>query len=82
MLLASVLAIGIFVFDTINPLQFAVAVLYVVIVLIAASGFGRQGRSNRRRRMRHADGRQLPAGAWPYIQGHCPHTFRHECGCD
>jgi hypothetical protein len=43
MLLASVLAIGIFVFDTISPLQFAVAVLYVVVVLITASGFGRQG---------------------------------------
>jgi len=43
MLFASVLAIGIFVFDTISPLQVAVAVLYVVVVLIAASGFGRQG---------------------------------------
>src|SRR6187431_2663967 len=38
---AAALAVGIFIFDTISPLQFAVAVLYVVVVLIAAS-YGRR----------------------------------------
>ena len=33
-LAAAALAIGIFIFDTISPLQFAVAVLYVVVVFM------------------------------------------------
>ena len=33
--------IGIFIFDTVSPLQFAVAVLYVVVVLIAATSYHR-----------------------------------------
>jgi len=36
-LVAAALALGIFIFDTLSPLQFAVAVLYVVVVLIAAT---------------------------------------------
>jgi len=36
-LAAAALALGIFIFDTLSPLQFAVAVLYVVVVLIAAT---------------------------------------------
>src|SRR5258706_9081374 len=42
-IIAGALAIGIFVFDTVSPLQFAVAVLYVVVVLIAATYFQRRG---------------------------------------
>jgi class 3 adenylate cyclase len=41
--LAGALAIGIFIFDTFSPLQFAVAVLYVVVVLIAATYYQRRG---------------------------------------
>src|SRR5258706_6249739 len=41
-IIAGALAIGIFVFDTMSPLQFAVAVLYVVVVLIVATRFGRR----------------------------------------
>ena len=41
--LAAALAIGIFIFDTVSPLQFAVAVLYVVVVSIAATYLGRRG---------------------------------------
>jgi adenylate cyclase len=37
------LAIGIFIFDTVSPLQFAVAVLYAVVVLIAATHYQRRG---------------------------------------
>jgi len=40
---AGLLAIGIFIFDTFSPLQFAVAVLYVVVVLIAATRYQRRG---------------------------------------
>jgi class 3 adenylate cyclase len=40
--LAGALAIGIFIFDTVSPLQFAVAVLYVVVVLIAATYYQRR----------------------------------------
>jgi class 3 adenylate cyclase len=40
---AGALAAGIFIFDTLSPLQFAVAVLYVVVVLIAASCLHRRG---------------------------------------
>src|SRR3954465_3823520 len=40
---AAVLAIGIFIFDTLSPLQFAVAVLYVVVVLIAGTYYHRRG---------------------------------------
>jgi class 3 adenylate cyclase len=40
--LAFVLAVGVFVFDTLSPLQFAVAVLYAVVVLIAASCLDRR----------------------------------------
>jgi class 3 adenylate cyclase len=40
---AGALAIGIFIFDTVSPLQFAVAVLYVVVVLIAATYDQRRG---------------------------------------
>jgi class 3 adenylate cyclase len=40
---AGALAIGIFAFDTLSPLQFAVAVLYVVVVLIAATCYQRRG---------------------------------------
>jgi class 3 adenylate cyclase len=36
------LGIGIFVFDTLSPLEFAVAVLYVVVVLIAATYYQQQ----------------------------------------
>lgn len=39
---AGALAIGIFIFDTVSPLQFAVAVLYVVVVLIAATYYQRR----------------------------------------
>ena len=41
--LIGALAIGIFIFDTFSPLQFAVAVLYAVVVLIAATHYGRCG---------------------------------------
>ena len=41
--LIGALAIGIFIFDTVSPLQFAVAVLYVVVVLIAATYYRRRG---------------------------------------
>jgi adenylate cyclase len=40
---AGALAIGIFVFDTMSPLQFAVAVLYVVVILIVATHYQRLG---------------------------------------
>jgi class 3 adenylate cyclase len=40
---AGTLAIGIFIFDTLSPLQFAVAVLYVVVVLIAGTYYQRRG---------------------------------------
>jgi adenylate cyclase len=40
---AGALAVGIFIIDTIAPLQFAVAVLYVVVVLLAATYFKRRG---------------------------------------
>jgi class 3 adenylate cyclase len=40
---AGALAIGIFVFDTISPLEFAVAVLYAVVVLVAAIHYRRRG---------------------------------------
>jgi class 3 adenylate cyclase len=36
------LGIGIFIFDTVSPLQFAVAVLYVVVVLAAATSYQRR----------------------------------------
>ena len=36
------LGIGIFIFDTVSPLQFAVAVLYVVVVLVAATSYRRR----------------------------------------
>jgi len=39
---AGALAIGIFIFDTVSPLQFAVAVLYVVVALIAATYYQRR----------------------------------------
>ena len=42
-LAAAALAIGIFVFDTLSPLQFAVAVLYVVVVFMAATYDQRRG---------------------------------------
>jgi class 3 adenylate cyclase len=42
-LAAAALAIGIFIFDTLSPLQFAVAVLYVVVVFIAATFYQRRG---------------------------------------
>jgi class 3 adenylate cyclase len=42
MLAASALAIGIFVLDTLSSIEFAVAVLYVVVVLIAATYLGRR----------------------------------------
>src|SRR5437868_13367797 len=40
---ASALAIGIFVFDTLNDLEIAVEVLYVVVVLISVSFCRKQG---------------------------------------
>jgi adenylate cyclase len=40
--LAFALAIGVFVFDALSPLEFAVAVLYVVVVLIAATYLDRR----------------------------------------
>jgi class 3 adenylate cyclase len=40
---AGALAVGIFVFDTFSPLQFAVAVLYVVVILIVATRYRRRG---------------------------------------
>jgi class 3 adenylate cyclase len=42
-LLIGVPALGIFVFDTLSPLHFAVAVLYAVVVLIAATYYRRRG---------------------------------------
>ena len=42
-LAAAALAIGIFIFDTLSPLQFAVAVLYVVVVFMAAAYYQRRG---------------------------------------
>jgi hypothetical protein len=42
-LAAAALAVGIFIFDTISPLQFAVAVLYVVVVFMAATYRQRRG---------------------------------------
>jgi class 3 adenylate cyclase len=39
---AVALGIGIFIFDTVSPLQFAVAVLYVVVVLVAATSYRRR----------------------------------------
>jgi class 3 adenylate cyclase len=42
-LVAGGLAVGIFIFDTFSPLQFAVAVLYAVVVLIAATHYRRRG---------------------------------------
>src|SRR3954469_5477556 len=36
-------AIGIFVYDTVSPLQFAVGVLYVVVVSVAATHYQRNG---------------------------------------
>ena len=42
-LAAAALAIGIFIFDTLSPLQFAVAVLYVVVVFMAATYYQRRG---------------------------------------
>jgi class 3 adenylate cyclase len=39
---AVALGIGIFIFDTVSPLQFAVAVLYVVVVLVAATSYQRR----------------------------------------
>lgn len=41
--LAAVLAIAIFVIDVATPTSFAVAVLYVLVVLLAGSGFRRRG---------------------------------------
>jgi adenylate cyclase len=43
MITCIVLAIGIFVIDTLSPLEFAVAVLYVVVVIGAATYFQRRG---------------------------------------
>ncbi|MGY3653047.1 integral membrane sensor domain MASE1 [Bradyrhizobium sp. LM4.3] len=40
---AAALAIGIFLVDTLSSLQFAVASLYVVVVLIAAQDLDRRG---------------------------------------
>src|SRR3954454_11796414 len=40
---AAALAIGIFIFDTLSPLQFAVAVLYIVVVFMAATFYERRG---------------------------------------
>jgi adenylate cyclase len=37
--IAAVLALGIFIFDTISPLQFAVAVLYVIVISVVAAYF-------------------------------------------
>lgn len=42
-LAAAALAIGIFIFDTLSPLQFAVAVLYIVVVFMAAAYYQRRG---------------------------------------
>ena len=42
-LAAAALAIGIFIFDTVSPLQFAVAVLYIVVVFMAATYYQRRG---------------------------------------
>jgi class 3 adenylate cyclase len=42
-LLVGALALGIFAFDTLSPLHFAVAVLYAVVVLIAATYSQRRG---------------------------------------
>ena len=42
-LAAAALAIGIFIFDTLSPMQFAVAVLYVVVVFMAATYYQRWG---------------------------------------
>jgi class 3 adenylate cyclase len=42
-LLVGALALGIFVFDTVSPLHFAVAVLYAVVVLVAATYCRRRG---------------------------------------
>lgn len=39
---AVALGIGIFILDTVSPLQFAVAVLYVVVVLVAATSYRRR----------------------------------------
>jgi hypothetical protein len=43
MITCIVLAIGIFVIDTLSPLEFAVAVFYVIVVVSAATFFQRRG---------------------------------------
>lgn len=40
--LAGALGIGIFIFDNVSSLEFAVAVLYVVVVLIVATSYQRR----------------------------------------
>jgi class 3 adenylate cyclase len=42
LVITSVLAVGLFVFDTASPLEFGVAVLYMVVVLIAGNCFDRR----------------------------------------
>jgi class 3 adenylate cyclase len=42
-LVAAMIGIGIFIFDTFSPLHFAVAVLYVIVILIVATYHQRQG---------------------------------------
>jgi len=61
--LAFVLAVGVFVFDTLSPLQFAVAVLYAVVVLIAASYLDRRDLFDRCHRVRFTDTLEPVAGA-------------------
>ena len=43
MVVAGALATGIFIFDTVSPLQFAVAVLYVIVIFMAAISYQRRG---------------------------------------
>jgi class 3 adenylate cyclase len=42
-LVAATIGIGIFIFDTVSPLQFAVAVLYVIVILVVAAYHQRRG---------------------------------------
>jgi class 3 adenylate cyclase len=42
-LVAATIGIGIFIFDTVSPLHFAVAVLYVIVILVVATYHQRRG---------------------------------------
>ena len=57
--LAAIVAIAIFVVDTVTPLDIAIAVLYVAVVLLAMDFAGPARHPDRRRRLRGADGAEL-----------------------